>query len=135
MKTLTKITATGMILLTFATMSFLSAQTPLPKCRASADQIYYVESGQMVADVRPGGNGYQLNILGQGANKFSLIKEPYMASVSLIAGHTNATAAKWQISFAPRMGQQLRSVRLMSECTGRTVHEFPLTVTVRLLDQ
>ena len=109
--------------------------TPLPKCRANADQIYYVDSGQQVAEVRPGGNGYQLNILGAGANKFTLIKEPYMASVSLIPGYTNATAAKWQISFAPRMGQQLSSVRMMSECTGRAVSEYPLIVTVQLLDQ
>jgi len=122
----------GLIL--FATTS-ASAQTPLPKCRANVDQIYFVESGQMVSDVRPGGNGYQLNILGQGANKFSLVKDPYMTSVSLIGNYTNSTQAKWQVSFAPRMGRQIRSVRLMSECTGRAVSEYGLTVTVTLLDQ
>ena len=109
--------------------------TPLPKCTANADQIYFVASGQQVDEVRPGGNGYQLNILGQGADKFRLVKDPYMTSVSLIPGYTNATQAKWQVSFAPRMGRPIRSVRLMSACTGRAVHEYPLTVTVTLLDQ
>ena len=37
---------------------------PLPKCTANADQIYFVASGQQVSDEHPGGNGYQLNILG-----------------------------------------------------------------------
>ena len=117
-------------------LSPLYAQlTPLPKCRANADQIYFVESGQQVAEVRPGGNGYQLNILGAGANKFTLVKDPYMTSVSLIPGYTNDTAAKWQVSFAPRMARVIRTVRMRSECTGRAVHEYELTVTVNLLDQ
>lgn len=109
--------------------------TPIPKCRAQADQIYFVESGQQVSDVHPGGNGYQLNILGAGANKFTLIKEPTMASVSLIANYTNDTAAKWQVSFNPNMGREITSVRMRSECTGRAVHEYPLTVNVVLRDQ
>ncbi len=109
--------------------------TPLPKCKAVADQIYFVASGQQVNDVHPGGNGYQLNILGAGANKFTLIKEPHMTSVSLIANYTNDTAAKWQVYFNPNMGREITSVRMRSECTGRAVHEYPLTVNVVLRDQ
>jgi hypothetical protein len=115
-----------------------AAQKPLPKCRASANQIYYVDSGQSVTEVRPGsngGNGYQLNIIGTGADKFFIVKEPYMTSVSVIPGYTNSSQAKWQIFFNPRMGQELTNVRMQSECTGRVVHEHQLTVKVRLLDQ
>ncbi|MGH9947866.1 MAG: hypothetical protein ACRD6X_11775 [Pyrinomonadaceae bacterium] len=111
---------------------------PLPKCTANADQIYFVASGQSVTEVHPGsngGNGYQLNILGNGANKFTLIKEPHMTSVSLIAGYTNDTAAKWQVFFNPNMGREITKVRMMSKCTGRAVHEYPLTVNVVLRDQ
>lgn len=107
----------------------------VPKCRAQADQIYFVESGQQVSDVHPGGNGYQLNILGAGANKFTLVKEAHMTSVSLIANYTNDTQAKWQVYFNPNMGREITSVRMRSECTGRTVHEFALTVNVVLRDQ
>jgi hypothetical protein len=118
----------------------VSAQRPipLPKCTATVDQIYFVASGQMVTEVHPGsngGNGYQLNILGTGADKFWVVKEPYMTSVSVIPNYTNATQAKWQIYFNPRMGQKLTSVKLGSKCTGRAVHVYPLTVNVTLLDQ
>jgi hypothetical protein len=107
----------------------------LPKCRATVDQIYFVASGQMVSDLHPGGNGYQLNIQGTGANKFWVVKEPHMTSVSLVANYTNDTQAKWQIYFNRRMGQKLTSVKMQSECTGRAVHVYPLTVNVTLLDQ
>jgi hypothetical protein len=120
-------------------MADASAQTPLPsplpKCRAQADQLYFVESGQQVSDVHPGGNGYQLNIIGAGANKFTLIKEPYMTSVSLVANYTNDTQAKWQVYFNPRMARKITNVKMRSDCTGRAVHEYPLTVGVALQDQ
>lgn len=109
--------------------------TPIPKCQAEADQIYFVESGQQVSDVHPGGNGYQLNIIGQGANKFTLVKDDYMESVSLIANYTNETAAKWQVAFKPNMGREITSVRMRSECTGRAVNTYNLTVSVVLRDQ
>jgi hypothetical protein len=115
-----------------------SAQTPLPKCRAKADQIYYVDSGQSVTEVRPGsngGNGYQLNIIGNGANKFWIVKEPYMTSVSVIPNYTSSSQAKWQIFFNPKMGRVLATIRMQSECTGRVVHEHQLTSSVRLLDR
>ncbi|MCC7308432.1 MAG: hypothetical protein IT173_12770 [Acidobacteria bacterium] len=116
-----------------------SAQTPrpspLPKCTANADQIYFVASGQQVNDVHPGGNGYQLNILGKGANKFGLVKDDYMESVSLIANYTNDTAAKWQVNFKPNMGREITTVRMRSECTGRAVNTYNLTVNVVLRDQ
>ena len=116
------------------------AQQPirLPKrCIATADQIYFVDSGQMVKEVHPGsngGNGYQLNILGSGVDKFTLMKEPYMTSVSLVSA--NNTQAKWQIFFEPNMGRTIGSVRMAAyECTGRAVHEHRLTESVQLLDQ
>lgn len=135
MKTLRLISITAFFVVAAASFSPLSAQTPLPKCKAAADQIYFVASGQQVSELHPGGNGYQLNILGNGANKFTLVREPHMTSVSLITGYTNDTAAKWQVYFNPRMGRQVRSVMLRSECKGRVVDEYPLTVTVTLLDQ
>src|SRR4051812_45604125 len=67
-----------------------SAQRPIPlpkRCIATADQIYFVDSGQSVTEVHPGsngGNGYQLNILGSKVDKFTLMKESYMTSVSLV---------------------------------------------------
>jgi len=111
---------------------------PLPKCRATADQIYFVDSGQSVTEVHPGsngGNGYQLNIIGTGADKFTVKKEPYMTSVSVIPGYTNASQAKWQIFFEPNMGQVISKIRMQSECTGRVIKEYQLTESVRLLDQ
>ena len=112
--------------------------TPLPKrCKATADQIYFVDSGRSVTEVHPGsngGNGYQLNILGSKVDKFTLMKEPYMTSVSLV--FANDTQAKWQIFFEPNMGRTIASVRMAAyECTGRAVHEHRLTESVQLLDQ
>ena len=112
--------------------------TPLPKrCRATADQIYFVDSGQSVTEVHPGsngGNGYQLNILGSGVDKFQVVKEPYMKSLSLV--YANHDQAKWQIFFEPNMGRTIASIRMTAfECTGRAVHEYRLTESVRLLDQ
>lgn len=111
---------------------------PLPKCRATADQIYFVASGQSVTEVHPGsngGNGYQLNIIGAGADKFFVKKELYMTSVSVIPGYTNASQAKWQIFFEPNKGQVISKIRMGSSCTGKAVHEYTLTESVRLLDQ
>jgi hypothetical protein len=108
---------------------------PIPKCKAEANQIYYVDSGQSVTEVHPGGNGYQLNIIGAGADKFAVVKEPYMVSVSVIPNYTNAAQAKWAIVFAPKMGQVVSRIRMRSECTGKAVHEYTLTESVRLLDQ
>jgi hypothetical protein len=107
---------------------------PCPK--PSAAQIYFVDSGQSVTYVRPGsngGNGYQLNILGTGVDKFQLVKEPYMTSVSLV--YANHTQAKWQIFFAPNMGREISKVRLWYECAPRGGGEFQLTENVKLLDQ
>jgi hypothetical protein len=108
-------------------------------CKPVANQIYFVDSGQSVTEVHPGsngGNGYQLNILGPGADKFQLVKEPYMTSVSLIGNYTNDTAAKWSVFFAPNMGRVISSVRMTApECTGRVVKQYELTSPVTLLDQ
>lgn len=127
------------VIILFA-VSNVSAQKgePLPKCRATADQIYFVDSGQSVTEVHSGsngGNGYQLNIIGTGADKFTVKKESYMTSVSVIPGYTNATSAKWQIFFEPNMGQVISKIKMQSECTGRVVKEYQLTESVRLLDQ
>lgn len=116
-----------------------SAQQKIERCRPSADQIYFVDSGQSVTEVHPGsngGNGYQLNILGTGVDKYQVVKESYMTSVSVIPGYTNDTQAKWQIFFAPKMGRAISSIRMTAlECTGRLPREYQLTTSVRLLDQ
>lgn len=107
------------------------------RCTAKADQIYFVASGQMVIDVYPGsngGNGYQLNILGNGADNFELIKEAHMATAYVIAGYTGPTAAKWQIEFAPNMERVICSVKMKNKCTGETL-SYPLTVGARLFNR
>ena len=114
-------------------------QTPLRKPRScEASQIYYVDSGQQVSEVRPGingGNGYQLNILGTNVDKLEVIKESYMASLQIIPQYTTPTSTKWSLTFAPRMGQMLRTVRIRNQCQKDNVFTLPLTVEVRLLDQ
>jgi hypothetical protein len=115
----------------------VSAQEKIERCRPSADQIYFVDSGRSVTEVRPGnngGNGYQLNILGAGVDEYQVVKEPYMTALSLIsASHTQA---KWQVFFAPKMGRSISSVRMTAlECTGRRPRKYQLTESVRLLDQ
>ncbi len=122
----------------FAVINVSAQREPLPKCRATADQIYFVDSGQSVTEVHPGsngGNGYQLNIIGTGADKFTVVKEAYMTSVSVIPGYTNASQAKWQIFFEPNKGQEITKIRMQSECTGRVIKEYQLTESVILRDQ
>ena len=106
------------------------------RCKATADQIYFVASGQMVIDVSPGsngGNGYQLNILGAGADNFEVVQEAYMTTLNVIPGYTNSTQAKWQVFFAAGMERVICSVKMKNKCTGETL-TYPLTVGVRLLN-
>ena len=107
------------------------------RCKAVADQIYFVASGQMVIDVSPGsngGNGYQLNILGNGADNFEVVQEAYMTTLNIIPGYTNSTAAKWQVFFAAGMERVICSIKMRNKCTGETL-TYPLTVGVRLLNR
>jgi hypothetical protein len=107
------------------------------RCRATADQIYFVASGQMVIDVFPGsngGNGFQLNIIGAGADNFEVVQEAYMTTVNVIPGYTNATQAKWQIFFNAGFERIICSVKMKNKCTGETL-TYPLTVGVKLLNQ
>lgn len=109
-----------------------------PPCTTNATQIYFVDSGQSVKEVRPGsngGNGYQLNILGTDVDKFELIQEKYMTSVSIIPNYTNSTAAKWSVFFAPNMGREISSVRMRSNCNKGQIKEYKLTESVTLLDK
>ena len=130
------------VLICFFMTGFAStALAQIPKqqgrCRAIADQIYFVASGQMVIDVSPGsngGNGYQLNILGAGADNFEVVQEAYMTTLNVIPGYTNSTAAKWQIFFAAGMERVICSIKMKNKCTGET-QTYPLTVGVRLLNQ
>jgi hypothetical protein len=115
-----------------------AAQKEKPgRCKATADQIYFVASGQSVLDVYPGsngGNGYQLNILGNGADNFEVVQEAYMTTLNAIPGYTNSTAAKWQIFFATGMERVICSVKMKNKCTGETL-TYPLTVGVRLFNR
>jgi hypothetical protein len=107
------------------------------RCKAVADQIYFVASGQMVIDVFPGsngGNGFQLNILGAGADNFEVVQEVYMTSLSVIPGYTNSTAAKWSLFFNAGMERIICSIKMKNKCTGETL-TYPLTVGVKLLNQ
>ena len=119
----------------------LTVKAQIPKqegrCKANADQIYFVASGKMVIDVSPGsngGNGYQLDILGNGANNFEVVQEAYMTSLGVIPGYTNNTQAKWQVFFAPGMERVICSIKMKNKCTGET-KTYTLTVGIRLLNQ
>ena len=123
----------------------VSAQegTPLPKpsprCMSTVSEIYFVDSGKSVTEVRPGsngGNGYQLNIFGSNVDRFEIIQEDYMTSLSVIPKYTNSTSAKWQIFFAANKGQVISSVRMRSsKCGSGEIKTYQLTESVRLLDQ
>ena len=107
------------------------------RCKATADQIYFVASGQMVIDVFPGsngGNGFQLNIIGAGADNFEVVQEAYMTTLTVIPGYTNSTAAKWQVFFNAGMERIICSIKMKNKCTGDTL-TYPLTVGVKLLNQ
>ena len=110
MKTLKTISGLFFLITLIAINASAQYGTPLPIkiCKPVADEVYFVDSGQMVTEIHPGsngGNGYQLNILGSNADKFQVVKEPYMTAVYQIGNYTNATSAKWQIFFAPNMNQ------------------------------
>jgi hypothetical protein len=120
----------------------VSAQEPIPKgtprCTSAVEKIYFVDSGKSVTEVHPGsngGNGYQLNIIGKNVDKFEVVQENYMTSVSVIPNYTNSTSAKWQIFFAPNMGQVISSIRMKSKCGSTDIKGYQLTESVRLLDQ
>lgn len=127
----------------FAINSFVTnvAAQKIPKqppCTTNANQIYFVDSGQSVTEVRPGingGNGYQLNILGTDVDKFEVIKEKYMTSISIIPNYTNSTAAKWSVFFAAGQGQRISTIRMRSGCHKGQIKEYQLTESVTLLDQ
>lgn len=108
------------------------------RCTSTANQIYFVASGQSVTEVQPGsngGNGYQLNIMGTNVDKFEVIKEKYMTSVSIIPNYTNSTGAKWQIFFAPKMGRRISTIRMKSSCGTGEIKTYQLTESVMLLNQ
>jgi len=142
-------TITGLfILMTLIAINNVSAQwtnpTPLPRpyptprCTSTVSQIYFVASGQSVKEVYPcsnGGNGYQLNILGTNVDKFEVIQEKYMTSLSIIPNYTNSTAAKWSVFFAPNMGREITSIRMRSKCGTGEIITYQLTESVTLLDQ
>jgi hypothetical protein len=91
----------------------------------------------MVIDVFPGsngGNGFQLNIIGAGADNFEVVQEPYMTTVSVIPGYTNTTQAKWQVFFNAGFERIICSIKMKNKCTGETL-TYPLTVGVKLLNQ
>jgi hypothetical protein len=107
------------------------------RCKAVADQVYFVASGKMVIDVSPGsnsGNGYQLNIIGAGSDNFEVVQEAYMTTLNVVPGYTNSTQAKWQVFFAAGMERVICSIKMKNKCTGETL-TYPLTVGVRLLNQ
>jgi hypothetical protein len=136
-----KLTTSLIALIAFLSVNNLVNQAPaqqrIPQCRPVADQIYFVDSGQMVKELHPGpngGNGYQLNILGSQVDKYALVKESYMKSVSLV--FANDKQAKWQVYFEPKMGRTITSVKMTSvPCKARGADDFPLIETVELLDQ
>lgn len=127
--------------LSFLLAITMTANAQIPKqqgrCSATADQIYFVASGQMVIDVFPGsngGNGFQLNIIGAGADNFEVVQEPYMTALNVIPGYTNATQAKWQVFFTAGMERIICSIKMKNKCTGQT-QTYPLTTGVKLLNQ
>lgn len=127
------------IIFLLATSVIANAQIPKQegRCKATADQLYFVASGQMAIDVFPGsngGNGFQLNIIGAGADNFEVVLEAYMASLTVIPGYTNATQAKWQVFFNAGFERIICSIKMKNKCTGQTL-SYPLTTGVKLLNQ
>lgn len=133
-------------LITLIAINNVSAQktgdkVPKPKpCTTNATQIYFVASGQSVTEVHPGsngGNGYQLNILGTDVDKFEVIQEKYMTSLSIIPNYTNSTVAKWSVFFAAKQGQRISSIRMRSpyNCNKGQIKTYQLTESVTLLNQ
>ncbi|HMS43497.1 MAG TPA: hypothetical protein PKE69_24925 [Pyrinomonadaceae bacterium] len=111
---------------------------PTPRCTSTVSQIYFVASGQSVKEVHPGindGNGYQLNILGTNVDKFEVIQEKYMTSLSIIPNYTNSTSAKWSVFFASKMGREISTIRMRSKCGTGEIKTYQLTEGVTLLDQ
>jgi hypothetical protein len=111
---------------------------PTPRCTSTVSQIYFVASGQSIREVHPGsngGNGYQLNILGTNVDKFEVIQEKFMTSLSIIPNYTNSTAAKWSVYFAPNMGREISTIRMRSKCGTGEIKTYQLTESVILLDR
>lgn len=136
MKSLKTITGLFFLITLIAINASAQYETPIriPKCNPVADQIYFVDSGQSVTEVHPGsngGNGYQLNIIGSGVDKFQVVKEPYMSSLSLV--YATDTQAKWQIFFAPGHGQTISRIRIGADCSTRRAQWYQLTQSVVLL--
>lgn len=142
--TISKITMGSLVMVTLiaincfaGTVSAQKVPKP-PPCTVAANQIYFVASGQSVKEVHPGindGNGYQLNILGTDVDKFEVIQERYLTSLSIIPNYTSSTAAKWSVVFAPNMGQEISSLRMRSRCDKGRINVYQLTESITLLDQ
>lgn len=123
--------------LLLACFSNVNSQLPKPrgKCIAEASQVYFVENGQMVTDVSPSGTtGYQLNIIGNNADKLELVPDNYISTFYVIPGYTSASQAKWQLSFAQNNERILCHIKLKNTCTGEILF-YPLTVGVKLLNR
>jgi hypothetical protein len=135
MKT-SKITLGLFILIILITVNNASAQEK-GKCTATATNIYFVDSGTSVTEVHPGsngGNGYQLNIIGDGDSNFEVVQERYMVTLSFVRVYDNPPQAKWQMFFAPNMGRIIPTIRMKNKCTGET-QAYKLDSKVKLLDQ
>jgi hypothetical protein len=106
------------------------------QCTVDTKNIYFVDSGKVVAEMHPGsngGNGYQLNILGINVDKLEVIQESYMSSVGVIPNYTSATAAKWGFTFNPNMARMIRNIKMKNKCTGVT-KDYRLDAPVKLLN-
>jgi hypothetical protein len=141
MKT-SKIISGIFILITLVTINSLATNVSAQegkerkKCLANVTQIYFVDSGQTVTEIHPGsngGNGYQLNILGSGVDNFEVVQARYMTSLYLIPNYTNATSAKWGMTFAANMGRMIPEVKLKDKCTNQT-KSYRLVTKIKLLD-
>jgi hypothetical protein len=122
-------------LVTNATAQRQQLEPKKDKCQApSASHVYFVDSGQGVTVVHPGpngGNGYQINIMGNGVDNFEVEKMPFMTSLNPIPNYTNATSAKWGLEFAPNNAQYIRAIRMKNKCTGET-KAYKLDATIQL---
>jgi hypothetical protein len=94
------------------------------KCTATVNNIYFVfadpglTTGPAVTQVYPGRVGYYLYVRGTDANYFEVIKQKYMAVLSLES--STPTEAKWQVEFSPNMAQVISGINLTSKCTAET---------------
>jgi hypothetical protein len=129
------------ILITLAAINCLviNASAQPRDCKPQADSIYFTDpgtDGPPVRGVHPGGTGYDLHIMGYEAYDFDVIREKYMAGLSLtVWGNYFAT---WHVDFAANAARDIPSIQMKNKCPalagGGGTRFYNLDANVRLFN-